>query len=91
LVASLEDVAQHLAMAPRSLRRRLDEEQTSFRNLVEAERKQLAVQLLEGTDMKLDEMALQLGYSDTASFTRAFRRWFNRAPGEYRRTSAVGR
>lgn len=87
LVASLEDVAQHLAMAPRSLRRRLDEEQTSFRNLVEVERKQLAIQLLEGSDMKLDEMALQLGYSDTASFTRAFRRWFDRAPGEYRKSA----
>lgn len=85
LVASIEDVAQHLAMAPRSLRRKLEEEGTSFRTIVEAERKQLAAQLLVGTEMKLDEMALQLGYGDTASFTRAFRRWFGRAPGEYRR------
>jgi len=85
LVASLEEVAQHLAMAPRSLRRRLDEEGTSFRDLVEAERKQAALQLLEGTEMKIDEMALQLGYGDTASFARAFRRWFGRAPGEYRK------
>jgi len=85
LIASIEDVARQLAMAPRSLRRRLDEEKTSFRDVVDAERRQLAVRLLEGTEMKLDEMALQLGYSDTASFTRAFRRWFDRAPGEYRR------
>jgi len=86
LVASIEDVARHLAMAPRSLRRRLEEEHTSFRDVVEAERRQLAIQLLESTEMKLDEMALQLGYSDTASFTRAFRRWFDRAPGEYRKS-----
>ncbi|WP_022978026.1 AraC family transcriptional regulator [Nevskia ramosa] len=85
LVASIEAVAQQLAMAPRSLRRRLEEEKTSFRDLVDTERRQLAVQLLTGTEMKLDEMALQLGYSDTASFTRAFRRWFDRAPGEYRK------
>ncbi|PPE74608.1 AraC family transcriptional regulator [Solimonas fluminis] len=85
-VASLEDVAQQLAMAPRSLRRRLEEEGSSFRDLMEAERKQAAVQLLEGTEMKIDEMALQLGYGDTASFTRAFRRWFGKAPGEYRRS-----
>lgn len=85
LVASLEDVAQHLAMAPRSLRRRLEEEGNSFRDIVEAERKQLAAQLLHGSQMKLDEMALQLGYGDTASFTRAFRRWFGQAPGEYRK------
>lgn len=88
LVASLEDVAQRLAMSPRSLRRRLEEEGSSYRELVENERRQLAVRLLEGTAMKLDEMALQLGYGDTASFTRAFRRWFDCAPGEYRRSHA---
>ena len=85
LVATIEDVAERLALSPRSLRRRLEDEGTSFRALVEAERRQLAVQLLEGTEMKVEELALQLGYGDTASFTRAFRRWFERAPGEYRR------
>lgn len=85
LLASLEDVARQLALSPRSLRRRLEEEGISFRDLVEAERKQVALQLLEGTEMKIDEIALQLGYGDTASFTRAFRRWFGRAPGEYRK------
>lgn len=87
LVASIENVAQHLAVAPRSLRRKLEAEGTSFRDIVEAERRQLAVQLLQGTQMKLDEIALQLGYGDTASFTRAFRRWFGQAPGEYRKLS----
>jgi len=87
LVASIEDVAPHIAMAPRSVRRKLEEEGTSFRDIVEAERRQLAVQLLQGTQMKLDEIALQLGYGDTASFTRAFRRWFGQAPGEYRKLS----
>ena len=89
LMASLEDVARQMAMAPRSLRRRLEEEGSSFRNVVEAERRQLAAQLLQGTEMKIDEMALQLGYGDTASFTRAFRRWFDQAPGEYRRRQSV--
>lgn len=87
LVATIEDVASHLAMSPRSLRRKLEDEGTSFRNIIEAERKQLATRLLEGTDMKLDEMALQLGYADTASYTRAFRRWFGTSPGEHRRAS----
>ncbi len=85
LLASLEEVAQQLAMAPRSLSRRLEEDGTSFRELVEVERKQVALQLLEGTEMKIEEMALQLGYGDAASFTRAFRRWFGRAPGDYRK------
>ncbi len=85
LVASLEDVASNLAMSPRSLRRKLEQADTSFRSIVEHERKLMAEQLLSSTQMKLEEMALHVGYGDTASFTRAFRRWFGVAPGEYRK------
>jgi len=84
LATSLEEVALQLAMSPRSLRRKLEREHTTFRGVVEDERKLLAERLLQSTTMKLDEMALQLGYADTASFTRAFRRWFGHSPGEYR-------
>ena len=84
LVASFEDMAKALNMAPRSLRRKLEEEGSSYRTLVEDERKQLADRLLVSTDMKIDELALQLGYTDTASFTRAFRRWHGVSPGAYR-------
>ncbi|WP_372966174.1 AraC family transcriptional regulator [Marinobacter sp.] len=85
LVATLDEVAKTLAMSPRSLRRKLDQEGTSFRALVEEERSQAATQILSGSDMKLDELAIHLGYTDTASFTRAFRRWTGMSPGEYRK------
>lgn len=85
LVATLDEVAGALALSPRSLRRKLDQENTSFRTLVEEERRQIAMQLLEGSDMKLDELAIHLGYTDTTSFTRAFRRWMGCSPGEYRK------
>lgn len=81
---TLEDVADCLSVPPRTLRRRLSEEGASFRDLVETERKQLVLQLL-ATGIKLDEIAMHLGYTDTASFTRAFRRWYLCSPGEYRR------
>ena len=87
LLSTLEDVARSLSISPRSLRRRLAEEGVSFSDLLDAERQQLAEQLLS-TQMKLDEMALHLGYGDTASFTRAFRRWYNCSPGEYRRNQS---
>lgn len=87
LVSTLEDVAQSLSLSPRSLRRRLAEEGANFSDLLDTERRQLAEQLLS-TQMKLDEIALHLGYGDTASFTRAFRRWNNCSPGEYRRSHA---
>lgn len=89
LVATLDEVACALAMSSRSLRRKLEQENTSFRALVEEERRQTAMQMLSGSDMKLDELAVHLGYTDTASFTRAFRRWMGVSPGEYRKNQAL--
>lgn len=88
LSASLEEVSEALSIAPRALRRKLEEEGTSYRQLVEEARRQLAEQLLRSTEMKLDEIAVHLGYADTASFTRAFRRWHGCAPGQYRAAQA---
>ncbi|TAM12284.1 MAG: AraC family transcriptional regulator [Nevskiaceae bacterium] len=84
LIASFEDVAKQLALAPRTLRRKLEEEGATYRSLIDEERKQLSAHLLTQTDMKLDVVALQTGYTDAPSFARAFRRWFDQAPGEYR-------
>ena len=67
--------------------RKLEEEGVSFRAIQDELREQLAGQLLESTEMKLDELALRLGYTDTASFTRAFRRWKGVSPGKYRAQS----
>ena len=53
LAASLEEVALQLAMSPRSLRRKLEREHTTFRGIVEDERKLLAERLLQSTTMKL--------------------------------------
>lgn len=86
LVATLEEVADALTMSARTLRRKLDQEGISFRAVVDEERRQIALQLLDGSDMKLDELAIHLGYTDTASFTRAFRRWMECSPGEYRKS-----
>lgn len=85
LTASAEEVAAKLALSERSLRRKLEGEQTSFKHLVDEEREQFAKKLLAAGDMKLDEVAYHLGYTDTASFSRAFRRWQACSPGEYRR------
>lgn len=87
LVASLDEIAANIAMSPRSLRRKLEQEGTSFRALLDEERLQIAQQLLSGSEMKLDELAIHLGYTDTASFTRAFRRWMGCSPGEYRKNN----
>ena len=87
LMASLDDVAAAMAISSRTLRRKLDTENTSFRAVVEEERKQMAFQLLTDSDMKIDELAAHLGYTDTSSFTRAFRRWSDCSPRDYRQSA----
>jgi AraC-like DNA-binding protein len=68
----------------RTLRRRLDDEGTSYRELVEEVRQTLAQELLKTAGMKMEEVAERLGYSDATSFAHAFRRWKGRSPSELR-------
>lgn len=90
LGASLNDMASALALSSRSLRRRLEQEGTSYRDLVDDERKQLGLQLLSSTSMKIEEVAAHLGYTDAGGFVRAFRRWQGCSPSEYRSEGAGG-
>lgn len=85
-IPDIETVAAELRLSPRSLRRHLDAEATSFRALVEEVREALAVELLTGANMKLDEVAQRLGYAEPASFIRAFQRWKGQTPAAYRRS-----
>jgi len=89
LVASLEEVADKLELSTRSLRRKLEQAGTSFRSLVEDERRELALQLLTNTEITIEEISIHVGYADSASFTRAFRRWMNCSPGEYRKSPSA--
>ena len=84
LGATLNDMASELALSSRSLRRKLEQEGTSYRDLVEEERRQLALQLLSNTSMKIEEVAAHLAYTDAGGFVRAFRRWQGCSPSEYR-------
>ena len=87
---SLETVAEELHMASRSLRRRLDEEGTSFRALVDEVRQTLAEELLMSAHMKLAEIASRLGYTEPAAFINAFKRWKGMSPTAYRQSKRPG-
>jgi AraC-like DNA-binding protein len=83
---SLEDVASRLKLPPRTLKRKLAAAGTGYLALLDEARLGRAERLLEATDKSIDEVAALLGYSDTANFTRAFRRWTRSTPAAYRRT-----
>ncbi|MGY4490104.1 AraC family transcriptional regulator [Pseudomonas sp. TE3610] len=79
-----EAVAQVLHLSQRTLQRRLQDEGTSFQALLDDTRRELAEQYLAQPGMTLLEAAYLLGFADPSNFFRAFRRWFDTTPGEYR-------
>ncbi len=81
---SLDEVATRLQMKPRTLRTRLTEAGTSFNQLLGDYRCNLAKRLLAGTDESIDEIVYLTGFSEPSTFYRAFKRWTNLTPVEYR-------
>ena len=82
--------ADLLGMSVRTLQRHLAAAGLTHESVVGRARFATAAALLEETNTKILEIALDLGYSDHAHFTRAFRRWAGCSPQEFRRRSAVG-
>jgi AraC-like DNA-binding protein len=80
----LQDAANALKMTPRTLNRRLKQEGTSFQDIKDALRRDIAIRALQqGTD-SIEQIAFDTGFSAPANFHRAFRKWTSRTPGSYR-------
>lgn len=83
-VPPLATVASELAMSERSIQRGLRDEQTSYRELVDEVRKELALQHLSRPGTSATDVAFLLGFSEPSAFTRAFRRWTGAPPTQFR-------
>ncbi len=81
----IDDLAAELHMSTRTLRRQLEAEGTSYRELRNDVGLTLAVELLGVVGLSVTEVARRLGYSDTTAFSHAFRRWTGRPASAYRR------
>lgn len=79
-VPDIEAVAHQLGVTSRTLRRRLTERGTGYRELVDAVRRVAALRLLREPALSLEEVARRLGYAEPASFIRAHRRWTGQTP-----------
>jgi len=82
--ASAADTAKQLHMSPRTLQRKLAEAQTTYVQLVDDTRKDLALRYIEDPRRSITDITFSLGFSQPSAFTRAFRRWTGLAPSEYR-------
>jgi AraC-like DNA-binding protein len=84
--ARREDVAQMLALHPRTLLRRLAAEGCSFEQLREEVRREAALRYLCDPGIPLAQVAELLGLSEQSALTRSCRRWFGRTPSQLRAT-----
>jgi AraC-like DNA-binding protein len=84
-VPDLSRAARWLGMSPRTLQRRLREENTTFAAVLAEVRRDMAQPLLRDGRLAVSEVAFLLGYEDVTSFQRAFRQWFGVSPRAFRR------
>jgi AraC-like DNA-binding protein len=82
----LKQVALLSGLGPRTLERRLRKAGLDFTGLVDETRRRLAIDLLSDSQHKLTDIAFALGYSEVSAFNRAFKRWTNCTPLNFRRT-----
>lgn len=86
----LVEVASKLAMSERTLQRRLREGGTSFQELVDGERHQVALDHIRNPRLSIGDVAYLLGYSESSAFVRAFKRWTGATPSAYRQQASPG-
>lgn len=87
---SIEQCASSLAMSMTSFRRNLAKEETSFKLIKSKFLNELCVEALLTKQSKVDELAIKLGYSERATFERAFRHKFGVTPSQFREVAQVG-
>ncbi|WP_233608458.1 AraC family transcriptional regulator [Nocardia stercoris] len=82
---TFDRLAHDLNVSPRTLRRHLDAAGTSYRALLDEVRHTLAEEMLSGTSLSVDDVAVRLGYAEATPFIHAFKRWTGTTPAAYRR------
>jgi AraC-like DNA-binding protein len=81
----IEDIASAMGTSARTLQRELGRSGTTYRDLLDDLRKELAGRYVRDATLSLVDVALMLGFADQTTFQRAFRRWFDATPGAMRR------
>lgn len=87
-VPVIEAIARHLIISVRQLQRELQTENTSYQQLLDETRKELALDQLKIPATSIHDVAFLLGFSEPSAFHRAFKRWTGQTPRSYRSTHA---
>lgn len=80
------EMAKELGISTRSLNRRLQERNTSYKRIMNEVRSDLSKRYLENTNLSIDQIANLVGFSETTTFRKAFKLWTGRSPSKHRKT-----
>jgi len=81
---SLESIAKMHFITARTLRRKLKEQGVTFQHIVNEELSKKALEYLSTTELSVEQISMRLGYSESASFIHAFKRWTGKTPKAFR-------
>jgi len=84
-IPSLTAAASDFNMSVSSLKSHLKMEKTNYSNIVDEVRKNLALKLISDSEKSILDISMYLGFSNSSTFNRAFRRWNNMTPASYRK------
>lgn len=84
-IPHMSDVAHKLAMSSRTLRRRLLERNTTYQRILDEVRQELAKEYVGGTNLSVDQIAGRIGFSEAATFRKAFKKWSGMSIKEFKR------
>ncbi len=82
-----EAIAKDLNMSQRTLQRKLREEGTTYKELLDETRRDLAAKYIQVSNVSINEITYLLGFSEPSNFSRAFKRWTGVSPSVYRQSA----
>ncbi len=85
---NLATIANELALSPRTLARRLEQQNSSYKVELELARRKQAAHLLLNTHLRIADIAYYLAYQEPANFIRAFKQWYESTPTKWRRSAS---
>lgn len=83
---SLPEIAGQMAMSPRTLRRRLEEKNTTYQTILDEIRTELTKEYIATTDLSIEQIAGRIGFSEATTLRRAFKKWTGMNIKEFRKT-----
>ncbi|WP_329346084.1 AraC family transcriptional regulator [Vibrio natriegens] len=86
---SVETLSAELGMSSRTLSRHLKQENTSYQQILDQVRFHLARHYLTSTQISIEDISERVGFSDSANFRHAFRKWSGCSPRQYRQTASI--